>query len=142
MLSLYLSIMCGLRVLISSNRTVQKIKNFGNHTIETKLLHILTKSNYIKTISLLVMVFKISNFLKNPMEIGFSNFKFVSFQIVALVEFKIGILARQRRSSINHWSKLIPKCLRILKIFDLEKWQNFDIGDIFWMLVLATNVKR
>ena len=40
-------IMCRIHVLTSSNWTDQKIQNFGNHTIETKLIYIYTKSNYI-----------------------------------------------------------------------------------------------
>ena len=55
-------IMCRIHVLTSSNWTDQKIQNFGNHTIETKMLYIYTKSNYIETISLLIMVSKNLNF--------------------------------------------------------------------------------
>ena len=55
--------MCRIHVLTSSNWTDQKIQNFGNHTIETKLIYIYTKSNYIETISLLIMVSKNLNWL-------------------------------------------------------------------------------
>ena len=59
----WLPIMCRLLELTGSNWALQKMQNFGNHTIETKMLYIYTKSNYIETISLFVMVPEILNFL-------------------------------------------------------------------------------
>ena len=59
-----------LRVLTCSNWTDPKIKNFRNHTIEIKLLYIYAKSIYIETISLLVMVSWILNFLNSSIGTG------------------------------------------------------------------------
>ena len=66
--------MCRIRVTTGSSWAIQETWDFGNHIIGKKLLNLFIETNYISTISKLLMVLKFSNLFNSSIWTGrYSN---------------------------------------------------------------------